>query len=132
MRSAIALLFGIVTGAHAQSADSSAPTVDLRVKPLLCIIDERTPQCEMAFLVQWQSSRLGDYCLFNDFAPAPLKCWTGQRGGELMEQRVVRNEFRYWMADDASELAAVKVEVLRLADDDRRRRRRSRHVWDLL
>lgn len=130
MRSVVALLSGIATVAHAQSADP--PTFDLTVKPLLCIIDERTPQCEMAFLVQWQSSRFGDYCLFNDFAPAPLKCWSGQRSGEVTEQRIVSNEFRYWMADDASELAAVTVEVLRVDDDDRRRRRRSRHVWDLL
>ena len=131
MRSAVALLAGIATVAHAQSADT--PKVDLTVKPLLCIIDERTPQCEMAFLVQWQSNLLGDYCLFNDFAPTPLKCWSGQRSGELTEQRVVRDEFRFWMADDGTELAAVTVEVLRVDDEsDRRRRRRSRHVWDLL
>ena len=43
----------------------------LTVKPLLCIVDNRTPSCDMSFLVVWQSVASGYYCLFSDFDDAP-------------------------------------------------------------
>lgn len=134
MRAFVAsLLAAMPTVALAQSAESAA-TVDLKVKPLLCIVDARTPECDIAFLVLWRSDRSGRYCLFNDFVPAPLRCWSEERAGELSEQRVVRDDFRYWItgSDAATELAVVTVEVLRMDEGDRRRNRRTRHVWDLL
>ncbi|HJR69710.1 MAG TPA: DUF3019 domain-containing protein [Gammaproteobacteria bacterium] len=134
MRAFVAsLLAAVPTVALAQPAESAA-TVDLKVKPLLCIVDARTPECDIGFLVLWRSDRSGRYCLFNDFERAPLRCWSEERAGELSEQRVVRDEFRYWITgnDAATELAAVTVEVLRMDDGDRRRNRRTRHVWDLL
>lgn len=109
-------------------------TMQLKVRPVLCIIDERTPSCQMSFLVLWQSAETGYYCLYNDFGQAPLRCWTEQRSGELSDERSVNSEFSYWMAanDNESPLAVVVVEVLRMDTDDRRRKRRSRHVWDIL
>lgn len=108
--------------------------MQLKVRPVLCIIDERTPICQMSFLVLWQSAETGYYCLYNDFGQAPLRCWTEQRSGELSDERSVNSEFSYWMAGDADEspLAVVVVEVLRMDTGDRRRKRRSRHVWDIL
>ena len=108
--------------------------MQLRVRPVLCIIDERTPSCQMSFLVLWQSAETGYYCLYNDFGRAPLRCWAEQRSGELGDERTVNSEFSYWMAGDDNEspLAVVVVEVLRVDTDDRRRKRRSRHVWDIL
>ena len=105
----------------------------LTVKPVLCIIDQRTPQCEMSFVVIWQTSSSGYYCLFSDFNSLPMRCWSEQRNGRLQDERTVRNDFAYWMASDDGEdrLAQVKVEVLRLDSDDRRRKRRTRHVWDI-
>lgn len=119
--------------ASAQSGERAPPAVDLEVKPMLCIIDRRTPACDLSFLVFWQSDRAVDLCLFNDFVREPLDCWTEQRLGEYTERRSIRGDFRYWLTGGGTgmELAAVTVEVLR-KDEDRRRRRRSRHVWDLL
>jgi hypothetical protein len=108
--------------------------MQLKVKPVLCIIDERTPSCEMSFVVLWESSETGYYCLYNDFEQAPLRCWSEQRSGEASDERTVDDEFRFWMAgeDKESPLAIVAVEVLRLDSGDRRRKRRGRHVWDIL
>jgi hypothetical protein len=108
--------------------------MQLQVRPMLCIIDERTPSCQMSFLVLWESAETGYYCLYNDFGQSPLRCWTERRSGEHSDERTVDAEFRYWMAGDdiGSPLAVAVVEVLRLDTDDRRRRRRSRHVWDIL
>lgn len=113
---------------------SADKEMQLKVRPLLCIVDERTPSCQMSFLVLWQSPETGYYCLYNDFGQAPLRCWTEQRSGELSDERTVDSEFSYWMAGDDSNspLAVVAVEVLRMDTDDRRRKRRSRHVWDIL
>lgn len=105
----------------------------LKVRPVLCIIDERTPRCEMSFLVLWESKEAGYYCLYNNFRESPLRCWTEQRSGEHSDERSVDSEFSFWMSgDDESPLAVVAVEVLRMDTDDRRRKRRSRHVWDIL
>jgi hypothetical protein len=113
---------------------SADEAMELKVRPVLCIIDERTPSCQMSFLVSWQSAETGYYCLFNDFGQAPLRCWSEQRSAELSDERTVNSPFNYWMAgeDEEAPLAVVAVEVLRMDTGDRRRKRRSRHVWDIL
>lgn len=105
----------------------------LSVKPVLCITDERTPSCDMSFLVIWQSGTSGYYCLFSDFEDPPAHCWDEENTGRLDDDRSVASTFSYWMTGDDQELrlAEVKVEVLRMDSDDRRRKRRTRHVWDI-
>ena len=129
MRSLVTLLL-LLLPAFANADEE----MQLKIRPLLCITDARTPSCQMSFLVLWQSAETGYYCLYNDFWQAPLRCWTEQRSGELSDERTVDTEFSYWMTrdDNDSPLAVVVVEVLQLATDDRRRKRRSRHVWDIL
>ncbi len=107
--------------------------VRLTVKPVLCITDNRNPTCDMSFLVVWESGETGYYCLFNDFTEAPVRCWSEERVGQLSDDRIVGENFSYWMtgSDTDSRLAVVTVEVLRMDSDDRRRRRRTRHVWDV-
>ena len=113
------------------SADNG---VRMKVRPVLCIVDERTPSCQMSFLVAWESDAAGYSCLYNDFGRAALRCWTEQRSGEHSDERSVDAGFSYWMSRDTSDapLAVVAIEVLRMDTDDRRRKRRSRHVWDIL
>ena len=131
MRSLLTLLlicYWPVVGA----ADDSP--VELKVKPVLCIVDAKTPSCEMSFLVIWQSAESGYYCLYNDFGESPVRCWTDEMAGEVNDERNVQNGFSYWMTgeDEQSPLAVVAVEVLRMDTGDRRRNRRGRHVWDIL
>ena len=110
-----------------------AEDMALRVKPVLCIVDSRNPNCNMSFLIVWQSGTTGYYCLFNDFGDAPIRCWSEERSGELSDERSVQESFSYWMTGSEGEarLAQVEVEVLRMDSDDRRRKRRTRHVWDI-
>jgi hypothetical protein len=114
-------------------AANDAP-VTLKVKPLLCIVDQFSPSCAMTFDLRWQSLRIGDYCLNNDLQPLPLSCWKSVLSGDLREQRTVTQGFTYWVSDASGpgRLAPVKVEVLRVGSDDRRRERRTRHIWDVL
>ena len=111
-------------------ADSDAE-MTLTVKPVLCITDRRTPECEMSFLVIWQSATSGYYCLYNDLTETPIRCWNERREGEVQDERTVRESFSYWMTDEIERVAEVAVEVLYMDSDDRRRRRRTRHVWDI-
>lgn len=105
----------------------------LTVKPMLCIVDERTPRCEFPFLVVWESELDDFYCLFNDFGEAPLACWNDEHNGRLNDERSVNESFSYWMTgrDAENRLAVIAVEVLRMDTGDRRRKRRTRHVWDI-
>ena len=130
----VLVFIGLIALPLSVVADNEADeSMRLRVKPVLCITDARTPQCDMSFLVVWQSATNGYYCLFNDFADAPVRCWNETREGETSVTRLVRANFSYWMtgSDLAERLAQVEVEVLRMDSDDRRRNRRTRHVWDI-
>ena len=113
--------------------DQAESDVELRVKPVLCVTDNRNPTCELSFLVTWQSGTTGYYCLFHDFGEDPLRCWQQERTGETTEERSVDESFSFWMTgeDLANRLAEVRIEVLKLDSDDRRRNRRTRHVWDI-
>ena len=113
--------------------DMPESDIRLEVKPVLCVTDNRNPSCDLSFLIVWQSGTTGYYCLFNDFGDEPLRCWSQERTGRMTDDRIVDENFAFWMTgeDLASRLAEVDVEVLRLDTDDRRRRRRTRHVWDI-
>ena len=130
---ALILFLALLPFTTVADTDVADRSMQLTVKPVLCITDKRTPSCQMSFLVLWESAQTGYYCLFSDFGKAPIRCWSNEFSGRTKDERVVQNDFRYWMLDDNSalQLAVVTVEVLRLDSDDRRRKRRTRHVWDI-
>lgn len=113
--------------------DAAEDAATLTVKPLLCIVDARTPSCDIRFAIAWRAAATGYYCVHNDFEAAALRCWVDARLGELQDHRTVVESFRYWLnhGEDRPALATATVEVLRKDSDDRRRRRRTRHVWDV-
>ena len=106
----------------------------LTVKPLLCIVDQRTPSCDMRFLITWQGPETGYYCVNSELDSTALRCWEDVHSGWHEDEREVAETFRYWLdrGADQPELASATVEVLRKDGDDRRRRRRTKYVWDLL
>ena len=114
-------------------SEAQADDVTMTVKPVLCVTDNRNPTCEMAFLVIWESSTSGYYCLYNDFGDAAVRCWNEDREGRVTDERTVDASFSYWMTgnDGEARVAQVNVEVLRMGSNDRRRNRRTRHVWDI-
>lgn len=126
---ALASLLGLPT---IVAAEESAPV--LQVKPQLCIIDRYTSSCDASFLILWQSTPLGDFCLHVELPSAPLKCWSSERNGEHRERRNAQQDFSYLLAvpNGTRPLATAKVEVMRIDSADRRRQRRGRHIWDVL
>ena len=131
MRKLVALAAVLPIWAPAQEAPVG--DVRLHVKPVLCVTDDRTPGCDLSFLIVWQSDTTGYYCLFNDFSADALRCWRDESEAELTDDRIFDTDFSFWMTgeDLARRLAQVEIEVLRLDTSDRRRRRRTRHVWDI-
>lgn len=114
--------------------DGAGDAYTLSVKPLLCIVDARTPACEMRFSIRWASDESGYYCVFNELETQALRCWSEAQAGELRDDRSVAESFSYWLNQGVDEpvLARATVDVLKKDSDDRRRRRRTRHVWDIL
>jgi hypothetical protein len=107
----------------------------LSVKPLLCIIDERQPACDLEFAIIWQAFESGYYCVRADLDDRVLRCWQESIHGSTTDERTVTVTFSYHLQSgevQSGPLAAATVEVLQKNSDDRRRRRRTRHVWDLL
>jgi hypothetical protein len=125
----VALLVTGGGGARAQDL-----RVTLSVKPMLCITDSREESCELSILVSWRSNRAGSFCLHNDLASEPLRCWQTAETGMLVEERVVQDTFTYWLTPEASDarVAEATLDVMTAATDDRRRQRQRRHVWNIL
>ena len=67
-----------LTAAADNSDDGEA---SLTVKPLLCIVDQRTPSCDMRFLITWQCHETGYYCYNSEVDSAAL------RGGDEARSR---------------------------------------------
>jgi hypothetical protein len=119
----------------AMTATAADPLpVRLSVKPLLCVIDKNETACKINFDVRWKSVLPAEYCLNDSAKPAPLRCWPRADAGELTQERVVSEDFVFWLSPPAGaeRVAEAKIEVLRVGSDDRRRERRTRHVWDVL
>ena len=108
--------------------------VKLVVKPLLCVIDKNETACTIKFDVRWKSVLPAEYCLNDSARPAPLRCWPRADSGEHAQERVVSEDFVFWLSPPSGieRVAEAKIEVLRVGSDDRRRERRARHVWDVL
>ena len=106
----------------------------LRVKPELCITEKRKQGCEMSFLVQWESKRVGHYCLNDDSSTMALRCWEQESSGSFDEERVVIRSFSYLLTMPGRDqpLAEAKVELMTINTSDRRRKRRNRHAWSIL
>ena len=116
------------------AGDAGDAEASLTVKPLLCIVDARTPRCAIRFDIRWQSRETGYYCVNSSLDSEALRCWEQARSGRHEDDRDVAETFRYWLDRGAGhpELASATVEILRKDSDDRRRRRRTKYVWDLL
>jgi hypothetical protein len=108
--------------------------VRLNVKPMLCVLDKNASACTVSFDIRWKSTLPAEYCLNDEAELAPLRCWPSALSGEHRQERVVTEDFRFWLAapSGTERVAEAKIEVLRVGSSDRRRERRSRHVWDVL
>jgi hypothetical protein len=131
MRARLALFLSCFTALQAFAAE---PPVRLNVKPLLCVLDKNATSCAVTFDIRWKSVLAAEYCLNDGAQPAPLRCWPSALSGEHSQERLVTEEFVFWLAPPAGteRVAEAKIEVLRVGSTDRRRERRSRHVWDVL
>jgi hypothetical protein len=110
------------------------PAVKLIIKPLLCVIDKDGSSCAVTFDIRWKSLSPAELCLNDSVQTTPLRCWPRSVAGEMKQERVFSEDFRYWLSPPAGAepVAEVKIEVLRVGSTDRRRERRTRHVWDVL
>jgi hypothetical protein len=134
MRTRLAPLIAVCLGMALPAAAADPAPVRLIVKPLLCVIDKGAASCAVTFDIRWKSVRPAEYCLNDEAQPAPLRCWPSVLAGEHQQDRIVTQDFVFWLATPggAERAAEVKIEVLRVGSDDRRRERRTRHVWDVL
>jgi hypothetical protein len=118
----------------ATPALAAEPAVKLVVKPLLCVLDKGATSCAVTFDIRWKSEQAAEYCLVDEAAAAPLRCWPAAVSGEHRQPREVSEDFAFWLTPPAGteRIAEAKIAVLRVGSPDRRRERRTRHVWDVL
>ena len=133
MRALLTLLSASGLMALPAAAADPAP-VRLNVKPLLCVLDRNATACTVNFDIRWKSASAAEYCLNDEAVAVPLRCWPSALTGEHRHERLVTQDFVFWLSPPAgsARVAEAKIEVLRVGSTDRRRERRSRHVWDVL
>jgi hypothetical protein len=133
MLTRLTLCAAAILGVAMNAAADPLP-VKLAVKPLLCVIDKNETACTINFDVRWKSELPAEYCLNDSSRPGPVRCWPRADSGEHTQERVVSEEFVFWLSPPSGteRVAEAKIEVLRVGSDDRRRERRARHVWDVL
>ena len=134
MLARLSILIAGSLGVAMNAVAADPPPVKLVVKPLLCVIDKNETACTINFDVRWKSVLPAEYCLNDSARQTPLRCWPRADSGEHTQERVVSEEFVFWLspATGTERVAEAKIEVLRVGSDDRRRERRARHVWDVL
>jgi hypothetical protein len=134
MRARLSIFIAGSLGVAMNAVAADPVPVKLVVKPLLCVIDKNETACTINFDVRWTSVLAAEYCLNDSSRPTPLRCWPRADSGEHTQERVVSEEFVFWLspATGTERVAEAKIEVLRVGSDDRRRERRARHVWDVL
>ena len=82
------LFLTLVAATAVHASHSAEPiTASLSVKPVLCIVDERTPTCSPNFQITWRAARLGDYCILRENDEEPLRCWSDSRSGGAIYDR---------------------------------------------
>ncbi len=125
------LAAGIAACAGVARAEEPAT---LTVKPVLCVTERREEGCPLSITVSWRTEREGHYCLYSDLGEEPIRCWEDAAEGTIVEERVIRETFSYWLTSGVTnaKLAEATLELVTTASDDRRRHRRRRHVWDIL
>ncbi len=133
MRARLTLLIASCFMALPAAGADPAP-VRLNVKPMLCVLDKNATSCAVTFDIRWKSALAAEYCLSDEAQPLPLRCWPKVLSGEHRHERLVTQDFLFWLstATGNERVAEAKIEVLRVGSTDRRRERRSRHVWDVL
>ena len=134
MRARLSIFIAGSLGVAMNAVAADPLPVKLVVKPLLCVIDKNETACTINFDVRWTSVLAAEYCLNDSARQTPLRCWQRADSGEHKQERVVSEEFMFFLSPPSGteRVAEAKIEVLRVGSDDRRRERRSRHVWDVL
>ena len=134
MRARLSIFIAGSLGVAMNAIAADPLPVKLVVKPLLCVIDKNETACTINFDVRWKSVLAAEYCLNDSARPTPLRCWPRSDSGEHTQERVVSEEFVFWLSPvtGTERVAEAKIEVLRVGSEDRRRERRARHVWDVL
>src|SRR5688572_14293337 len=114
MRTRLTLL--IASCFMALQAAGAEPPVRLNVKPLLCVLDKNDTACAVTFDIRWKSVLAAEYCLNDEAQAAPLRCWPSAIAGEHRQDRLVTQDFTFWLSPPAGteRVAEAKIEVLRV------------------
>lgn len=127
----VGLILLVANGPYAYGAQSDA--IRLKIRPVLCITDNKNPACDMRLVIVWEATEPGTFCLYNSDSDMPLICWRDVATGHHVDRRVVSETLRYWLTDEGkTRLVEAAVVVMTAATEDRRRRRKRRHVWSVL
>lgn len=94
------LFLSIASVAHADDVGVNA--VQLQLKPNRCVALHQGQVCYQNIQLSWSAQQVSNYCLYQQFAEAPLYCWQG----------VVVGQYQYEFASDtATQLRLVNMQT---------------------
>lgn len=129
------LIIAILTFASMSDAQTT-PSVKLtlKIRPHLCLRYAETQSCKLEILINWSSSKTGDFCLHSSQDSNPIKCWPQSTGADHIELRVIDNDLDYWISYKNDDLALITktVQIATIVNNEKRKPRSRRHIWSLI
>lgn len=108
--------------------NQSKTSVELSVKPSLCILERGETLCRDQVEVRWQAARQYSVCLFEQGREEPLTCWDESRSGAYSSQLNTQDDINFQLIEMA-ERQVLASRAFEVVADAQRYRRRRRNPW---
>jgi hypothetical protein len=118
----IMVLLSKVAAEEHQSMSVNQPI--LKVRPSHCVVFREGQYCEKNIQIEWQTSKIGNYCLFVDESLESLMCWQNLASGSFIIEKKITQSTSYFLRekDSQKEIAHQIVTVAWVYDAIRKNR----------
>lgn len=85
--------------------------VSMTVSPDQCIAMTEGQTCYVDIEINWQSSAVGDFCLFDSSQTAAIQCWTQKSKGVFQQEMASKKNVIYSLRRQQDSLLLSKTEL---------------------
>ena len=87
-------------------------TVSMTVTPDQCVAMTEGQTCYVDIEIKWQSSNVGDFCLFRSGKEGAIRCWSQKSQGEFQQEMASKTNVVFSLHRQQDLLLLTKTEVV--------------------